>query len=131
MLAVLYILYVIVRAKLNPKLAPPLSKEDRVVALSAVPAAAATLPQPARPACPDRRTASARRNHGGPQAPDEQGELLIDETALEFTSFVAVHRATTTEPAAVETAGLIEMGGHLIRPRSAVAGQRRPSGTTH
>ena len=36
MLAVLYIAYVIIRAKINPKCAPPLSEEDRKVALTPV-----------------------------------------------------------------------------------------------
>jgi TRAP-type mannitol/chloroaromatic compound transport system permease large subunit len=36
MLAVLYIAYVIIRAKINPKCAPPLSEEDRKVHLSPV-----------------------------------------------------------------------------------------------
>ena len=113
MLAVLYILYVIVRAKLNPKLAPPLSKEDRVVALSAVPAAVATAPgQRALPAL-----IGALRKHDA-AAVDRKPlmkELLIALLpALVFgLLLLAVHRATTTEPAAVETAGLIEMGSAL------------------
>jgi TRAP-type mannitol/chloroaromatic compound transport system permease large subunit len=36
MLASLYVLYIIIRAKLNPKCAPPLSEEDRKVPLSPV-----------------------------------------------------------------------------------------------
>mgnify|MGYP003593677005 CR=1 FL=1 len=113
MLAVLYILYVIVRAKLNPKLAPPLSKEDRVVALSAVPAAVATAPgQRALPAL-----IGALRQHGAVTVDRKplMKELLIALLpALVFgLLLLAVHRATTTEPAAVETAGLIEMGSAL------------------
>lgn len=113
MLAVLYILYVIVRAKLNPKLAPPLSKEDRIVALSAVPAAVATAPgQRALPAL-----IGAVRKHGATTVDRKplMKELLIALLpALVFgLLLLAVHRATTTEPAAVETAGLIEMGSAL------------------
>ena len=68
MLAVLYIVYVMIRAKLNPKLAPPLSAEDRVVALSAVPAAVATAPgqQRARPA--DRGSRTPCGNHRAQKA---------------------------------------------------------------
>ncbi len=110
MLAVLYIVYVMIRAKLNPKLAPPLSAEDRVVALSAVPAAVATAPgQRALPAL-----LTAVRGHRAAAIGRKSllKELLVALLpAIVFgLLLLAIHRAVTTEPAAVETTGLVEMG---------------------
>jgi len=111
MLAVLYIVYVMIRAKLNPKLAPPLSAEDRVVPLSAVPAAVATAPgQRALPAL-----LAAVRGHRAAAIGRKSllKELLVALLpAIVFgLLLLAIHRAVTTEPAAVETTGLVEMGG--------------------
>ncbi|WP_395734831.1 TRAP transporter large permease subunit [Prosthecobacter sp.] len=110
MLAVLYIVYVMIRAKLNPKLAPPLSAEDRVVALSPVPAAVATAPgQRALPAL----LAAVR----GDRAAVIGRKSLVKELLVALLPAIifgllllAIHRAVTTEPAAVETTGLVEMG---------------------
>jgi TRAP-type mannitol/chloroaromatic compound transport system permease large subunit len=118
MLAVLYILYVVIRARLNPKLAPPLSAEDRIVPLSAVPAAISTSPgQRALPAL----LASVRPRSGvGLDGKKFAKELLIAllPAIVCASLLLAIHRAVTTVDAVPETTGLVEMGSAVDSTRS-------------
>lgn len=112
MLAVLYILYVIIRAKLNPKLAPPLSMADRIVPLTPVPALVATSQdQLALPALLGAVTGKNDVRSG------LSSKLLRKELLVAFLPalvagllLLAIHRAVTTPDAVVETSGLVEMG---------------------
>lgn len=121
MLALLYILYVMIRAKLNPKLAPPLSAEDRIVPLSEVPAAISTSPsQRALPAL----LASVRNSTRlGLDTKRIAKELLIALLPAIVCGLLllAIHRAVTTEDVIAETTGLVEMGSASDSARSSAS----------
>ena len=113
MLAGLYIGYVVIRAKLNPKLAPPLSEEDRRVPL---------------PVFAEKISAAGNSNAFTGLLAAVQGKIATGEphavltrnflaVLLPIATFVAAGAVIwhfTTAPAVVEsTAGLQEMGGAL------------------
>jgi len=110
MLAVLYIIYVIVRAKINPKLAPPLPLSERVVPLSPVPAAVST--GDGQRALPALLGAAI----GGGKAALPRKRVLREALIALLPAIVcgllllAMHRAITTPDAVIETTGLVEMG---------------------
>ncbi len=119
MLAVLYILYVIIRAKLNPKLAPPLSAEDRIVALTPVPAAVSKSAN--QRALPALIASFGNRSRIGLDAKRVLKELLIALLPAIVCGLLllAIHRAVTTEEMVVETTGLVEMGSASDSARAA------------
>ncbi len=110
MLALLYIIYVIVRAKLNPKLAPPLAPEDRIVPLTPVSAAlsaqgkARALPALLGSIGKDRAMGFAKNS-----ALKQAFVALLPALAC-ATLLILMHRAATTGEAIVDSGGLVEMG---------------------
>lgn len=127
MLALLYILYVMVRAKLNPALAPPLPESERIVPLSAV--AASVSRGGARLAVPALLGAAFRG-----QTQNVPRKAVIREALVALLPaivagllLIAIHRAVTTEDVAQETTGLQEMGSVAEPVRSAQAASA-PSG---
>lgn len=111
MLALRYIIYVIIRAKLNPKLAPPLPMAARIVPLSPVPALVATsTSQRALPAL--IAAAVGKGAHIGLSSKLLRKELLIALLPALIAGLLlfAIHRAVTTQDAVAETTGLVEMG---------------------
>jgi TRAP-type mannitol/chloroaromatic compound transport system permease large subunit len=110
MLALLYIVYVVIRAKLNPKLAPPLSAADRIVPLTAVPALASSSPD--QRALPALFAAFNNRARIGLDSKRILKELLVALLPAIVCGLLllAIHRAVTTEDVVVETTGLVEMG---------------------
>jgi TRAP-type mannitol/chloroaromatic compound transport system permease large subunit len=122
MLALLYIIYVVIRAKLNPKLAPPLSAEDRIVPLTPVSAAlsahgkARALPALFGSIGKDSTLGVAKHS-----ALKQALIALLPALAIGVL-LILVHRAVTTgEPVAVET-GLQEMGSASQSSNFAPAG---------
>src|SRR5688572_2337466 len=110
MLAGLYILYVIIVAKIKPSMAPPLSVEDRTVPLP--PLLKRIAPVPARHAIPGLIGAlKGPRNQGVPT-----GYLLrqLFVVFLPLLAFVLValwsYKAVTEPIAAEEASGLTRMG---------------------
>ncbi len=113
MLALLYIAYVIIRAKLNPELAPPLAAADRIVPLTTVPALVSTSPN--QRILPALFSAFGNLARPGLNRSRIAKELLVALLPVIVSSLLllAVHRAVTTEDAVVETTGLVEMGGSV------------------
>jgi TRAP-type mannitol/chloroaromatic compound transport system permease large subunit len=110
MLALLYIIYVIIRAKLNPKLAPPLAPEDRIVPLT--PVTAALSAQGKSSALPallgaigKERAMGLTRNSALKQAVVALLPALACAALL-----ILIHRAVTTGEPVVDSGGLVEMG---------------------
>ncbi len=110
MLALLYIGYVIVRAKLNPQLAPPLSAEERQVPLPdfakaisqtithrALPGLLAALKGKRNAAIPVRRLAG-------------QLAIALLPALVWFGGMGMAYRSVTAPIEAVDTTGLVEMG---------------------
>ncbi len=110
MLAVLYIVYVIVRAKLNPKLAPPLAAEDRIVPLT--PVAAALSTQGKARAFPALMGAIGRDKTLGltKNAALKQALVALLPAITVAILLLLVHRALTTGEPVASNAGLVEMG---------------------
>jgi len=126
MLAALYVGYVIVVAKLNPHLAPPLSASDRMVPL---PALSQTL---------SARSGNALRGLlgalGTPSLPTRQvvGQLFVSLLpAISIVALLGVMYASATAPeAAVDTSGLVQAGGSIAaeadRPAEAAGSLQEP-----
>ncbi len=110
MLTGLYIGYIIVRAKLNPSLAPPLSEEDRFIPLPEfAKQIAATLKTKAVP--------SLLRALKGPRNGDVPASTLAKQLAIAllpalvwFGSMGLIYKSVTTPLEVVDTSGLVEMG---------------------
>lgn len=110
MLASLYIGYVIVRAKLNPALAPPLSEEDRYIPLpDFAKKIAATLKTKAVPCL--------LRALKGPRNVDVQAGTIAKQLAIAllpalvwFGSMGLIYKSVTAPLEVVDTSGLVEMG---------------------
>jgi len=110
MLTGLYIGYVIVRAKLNPALAPPLSEEDRYIPLPEFAAKiAAALHEKAVP--------SLLRALKGPRNVDVQAGTLAKQLAIAllpalvwFGSMGLIYKSVTAPLEVVDISGLVEMG---------------------
>ncbi|MEK7758634.1 MAG: TRAP transporter large permease subunit [Pseudomonadota bacterium] len=110
MLAGLYIGYVIVRAKLNPALAPPLSEEDRYIPLPDIAKKiAATLKTKAVP--------SLLRALKGPRNVDVQAGTIAKQLVIAllpalvwFGSMGLIYKSVTAPLEVVDTSGLVEMG---------------------
>ncbi|MBL8309508.1 MAG: TRAP transporter large permease subunit [Burkholderiales bacterium] len=121
MLALLYIVYVMVRAKLNPALAPPLPATERIVPLSAVPATVsrggAQLAVPALV----RAALGAQRVDAPRKAVVREAVVALLPAILAALLLLAIHRAVTTEVVAQETTGLQEMGSVAERAPTAQA----------
>jgi len=126
MLAGLYVGYVIVRAKLNPKLAPPLSEEDRYIPLPEfVKKIAATLNAKAIP--------SLLRALKGPRNVDVQAGTLVIQLAITllpalvwFGSMGLIYKSVTAPLEVVDTTGLVEMGAFATE--TADIGLAKPPG---
>ena len=110
MLAGLYIGYVIIRAKLNPALAPPLSEEDRYIPLPEfAKKIAAALHAKAVP--------SLLRALKGPRNVDVQAGTIAKQLAIAllpalvwFGSMGLIYKSVTAPLEVVDTSGLVEMG---------------------
>lgn len=125
MLAALYVGYVIVLAKLKPKMMPPLSESERHVEL---PALAQTLS--ARGANALTGLARALRG-GGVSSGAALGQLFVSLLPLlAVAAILAVTFQAATAPAEVaSTAGLVEAGGQYaaeIEEQPASAGLEEP-----
>jgi TRAP-type mannitol/chloroaromatic compound transport system permease large subunit len=126
MLALLYIIYVIVRAKLNPKLAPPLAPEDRIVPLTPVPAAlssqgkARALPALLGAIGKDRALGVSRN------AALKQAIVALLPAIATVVLLLLVHRALTTGEPVVATGGLTEMGASALPSSNASDGLKEP-----
>ncbi len=130
MLALLYIIYVIIRAKLNPKLAPPLAPEDRVVPLTPVPAALAA--QGKARALPSLLGAIGKDSALGlakNSALKQTLVALLPALAIGVLMLL-IHRALTTgEPVQAET-GLQEMGASFSSSSPASDDLKEPPAVT-
>lgn len=110
MLAVMYVLYVIILAKLKPSVAPPLSAEDRIVPL---PAFAQTIKE----TITDRAVPGLISAMKGPRNVDVPMKLLLKNLAvalLPAVIFIAVmgfSYQSVTAPKTAEHYELQEMGG--------------------
>lgn len=110
MLAVMYVLYVIILAKLRPSVAPPLSPEDRIVPL---PAFAKTIKE----TITDRAVPGLISAMKGPRNVDVPMNLLLKNLAIAllpaliFFSVMGFSYQSVTAPKAVEHYELQEMGG--------------------
>ncbi len=125
MLATLYIIYVIVRAKLNPKLAPPLAPQDRIVPLTPVAAALSSQgKQRTLPALFKALGTEARL--GLPSRAVAKQTLVALLPAIAIAALLLlVHRAVTTGEIAANTSGLVEMGSSA----STTSGVQEPPGS--
>jgi TRAP-type mannitol/chloroaromatic compound transport system permease large subunit len=118
MLAFLYIVYVIIRAKLNPKLAPPLAEADRIVPLTPVPAALAAqgksraLPALLGAIGKDRGLGVAKN------AAFKQAFVALLPAIAVAILLLLTHRALTTGEPVANTSGLTEMGASASTPLS-------------
>ena len=128
MLAGLYVLYVVLVAKIKPKLAPPLTAEQRVVALPPkLVAAGAVGKQQAVPAL--MRALKGHRN-----ADVSTGFLLrqLFVALLPLTLFVVVallsYRAATSVPPVAQASGLQQIGSY-VAPDVDYGGVQEPPGT--
>jgi TRAP-type mannitol/chloroaromatic compound transport system permease large subunit len=109
MLAALYVGYVIVLAKLKPKLAPPLSAEDRRVAL---PAFATALAQRGRNALAGLLGAIGGASLGVPKGTVAKQLVITLLPALAIAGLLGVMWQVATAPVVeASTAGLVEAGG--------------------
>lgn len=110
LLAVMYVLYVIILAKLKPSIAPPLSAQDRIVPL---PAFAQTIKE----TITDRAVPGLISAMKGPRNVDVPMKLLLKNLAvalLPAVIFIAVmgfSYQTVTAPKTAEHYELQEMGG--------------------
>ncbi|MGO3872010.1 MAG: TRAP transporter large permease [Alcaligenes sp.] len=110
MLAVMYVLYVIILAKLRPSVAPPLSPEDRIVPL---PDFAKTIKE----TITDRAVPGLISAMKGPRNVDVPMNLLLKNLAVAllpavlFFSVMGFSYQSVTAPKAVEHYELQEMGG--------------------
>ena len=110
MLAVMYVLYVIILAKLKPSVAPPLSAQDRIVPL---PAFAQTIKE----TITDRAVPGLISAMKGPRNVDVPMKLLLKNLAvalLPAVIFIAVmgfSYQSVTAPKTAEHYELQEMGG--------------------
>jgi TRAP-type mannitol/chloroaromatic compound transport system permease large subunit len=110
MLAFLYIIYVIIVAKLKPHLAPPLPMAERVVALS--PVSAALSAQGAKLALPALFAAIGK--DAALKLPSrsvlKQLLLVLMPAILAFTLLAMIHKSVVTPDAVIDSGGLVEMG---------------------
>jgi TRAP-type mannitol/chloroaromatic compound transport system permease large subunit len=110
MLAFLYILYVIVVAKIKPHLAPPLPMSERTVALSPVSAAlsagGATLALPALFAAIGKDAAFKLPS----RSVLKQLLVVLLPAILAFTLLAMIHKSVVTPDAVIDSGGLVEMG---------------------
>lgn len=110
MLAVMYVLYVIILAKLKPSVAPPLSAEDRIVPLP-------TFAQTIKETITDRAVPGLISAMKGPRNIDVPMKLLLKNLAvalLPAVIFIAVmgfSYQSVTAPKTAEHYELQEMGG--------------------
>lgn len=110
MLAVMYVLYVIILAKLKPSVAPPLSAQDRIVPLP-------TFAQTIKETITDRAVPGLISAMKGPRNIDVPMKLLLKNLAvalLPAVIFIAVmgfSYQSVTAPKTAEHYELQEMGG--------------------
>jgi TRAP-type mannitol/chloroaromatic compound transport system permease large subunit len=128
MLAGLYILYVIVLAKLRPGLMPPLPESERRVPLSPSAEAIATRVSPR--VLPGLAGAlKGSRNVGVPFGEIARQALLAALPALFLAVLLGLAwRAATTPPESFESSGLVEMGAGGSGESSAGGGLAEPPG---
>lgn len=111
MLAGLYILYVIIVAKLKPSMAPPLSAEDRYVPLP--PLTEKIAPSPSAHAIPSLLAAlKGKRNQDVPARYLLQQLFIVFLPLIVFAFFALWTHDLATRPAAQDdgAAGLVRMG---------------------
>jgi TRAP-type mannitol/chloroaromatic compound transport system permease large subunit len=110
MLAFLYILYVIVVAKIKPHLAPPLPMSERTVALSPVSAALSVngskLALPALLGAVGKDAALKLPS----RSVLKQLLVVLLPAILAFTLLAMVHKSVVTPDAVIDSGGLVEMG---------------------
>ncbi|MGO1251754.1 TRAP transporter large permease [Alcaligenes aquatilis] len=110
LLAVMYVLYVIILAKLKPSVAPPLSAEDRIVPL---PAFAQTIKE----TITDRAVPGLISAMKGPRNVDVPMKLLLKNLAVAllpaaiFLAVMGFSYQSVTTPKTAEHYELQEMGG--------------------
>ncbi|MCX5464959.1 TRAP transporter large permease [Alcaligenes parafaecalis] len=110
MLAVMYVLYVIILAKLRPSVAPPLSPEDRIVPLP-------DFAKVIKDTITDRAVPGLISAMKGPRNVDVPMNLLLKNLAIAllpaviFFSVMGFSYQSVTAPKAVEHYELQEMGG--------------------
>lgn len=126
MLAGLYILYVIIVAKIKPSMAPPLSVEDRTVPLP--PLLQRIAPVPSRHAVPGLLGALKGRNNQGVPTGYLLRQLFFVTLPLLVFVFVAVwsYQSVTTPAVVEEVTGLTRMGEGPAARRSSVGGLAEP-----
>ncbi|GAB4442117.1 MAG: TRAP transporter large permease subunit [Rhodocyclaceae bacterium] len=122
MLAGLYVGYVMLLAKWRPRLAPPLSAEDRVVPLPAHnQAIAEALGRKVLPAL--LRALKGRLGAAVPaRAILRQLGIALLPALVWFGAMALIHSALTAPPEQVDTSGLVEMGGDSAPRASESAG---------
>jgi TRAP-type mannitol/chloroaromatic compound transport system permease large subunit len=128
MLALLYVVYVIIRAKINPKLAPPLAPQDRIVPLTPVPAALSA--QGKSRALPALLGAIGKDGMLGvaKNASFKQALVALLPALLCAVLLLLVHRAVTTGEVIASSSGLVEMGSSstTIKPAGSDDGLKEP-----
>ncbi len=126
MLAGLYILFVIIVAKIKPSMAPPLSLEDRTVPLP--PLTQKIAPVPARHAVPGLIGALKGRNNQGVPAGYLLRQLFIVALPLLAFIFIALwsYQSVTAPLALEEASGLTRMGETTTTRESSGGGLAEP-----
>ena len=137
MLTALYLGYVILRAKLNPQLAPPLSEEERRVPLPEFASKiVATFSNKVLPGLIG--AIKGRRNTGIPSGVIARQFFIATLPALVwFGGMGMIYSAVTAPPEYIDTSGLVEMGSDVITPseqtergqESGTTGVQEPPGT--
>ncbi len=110
MLAFLYIIYVIIVAKVKPHLAPPLPLELRTVPLS--PVSAALSARGSKLALPALLGGIGKDNALKLPSRSVLKQLLVVllPALLAFTLLAMIHKSVVTPNAAIDSGGLVEMG---------------------
>jgi TRAP-type mannitol/chloroaromatic compound transport system permease large subunit len=110
MLAFLYILYVIIVAKIKPHLAPPLPMSERTVPLS--PVSAALSANGAKLALPALFGAIGKEAVLKLPSRSVLKQLLVVllPAILAFTLLAMIHKSVVTPDAVIDSGGLVEMG---------------------
>jgi TRAP-type mannitol/chloroaromatic compound transport system permease large subunit len=133
MLAGLYILYVVILAKIKPDLMPPLSMADRFVPLPAPTQLVATTVS--NTALPALLRALLRTLSGGLKGPSNQGvrsTYLLGQLGIAllplllFAAAAAFGWHLNTKPAEVVVTTLAPMGSEVAEPASAEGGLQEP-----
>ncbi len=131
MLALLYVLYIMIVAKVSPKSAPPLSEEERRVTLPEFAQIVKdTISNRALPGLIGAM--KGKRNANVPMRTLFNHLVIALLPALVFAAAMLLSYEIVTKPAAVQESGLVEMGfaGGFDNSLASSGGLQEPEGST-